>query len=143
MLRGLVTLFVGMTVLLVAAEEDRRTYTISLWIVLTGVLAGFVLGVVFEGWRGLWLSFAGLALGLLLGTVLSLCVHMGWGDTLLYGVIGAIFGPAVVLLAFVVTNALVLIRFLPAVRKRKKLRVAVAPYMVLSTLVAMAWANVL
>jgi prepilin signal peptidase PulO-like enzyme (type II secretory pathway) len=143
MLRFVLTLLVGLVVLVVAAVEDWRSYTISLPLIVVGGMSGMVLAVVFGGWHGVWWSLAGVSLGLVLGTIFSLLFHMGWGDTLLYGMIGAIFGPAVVLLAFAVTNSLVLMRFLLPVLRRQRLRVAVAPYMVLGTVVALVWAHLL
>ncbi|WP_067928324.1 prepilin peptidase [Alicyclobacillus shizuokensis] len=143
MLRFVLTVLVGLIALGVAAVEDRMSYTISLPVVLVGGTSGMVLAVVFGGWRGLWWSLAGIALGLFLGATFSLFLRMGWGDTLLYGMIGAIFGPSVVLLAFAVTNALVLMRFLLPVIRRQRARIAVAPYILLGTLGAVAWSHML
>ncbi|MCL6633335.1 MAG: prepilin peptidase [Alicyclobacillus herbarius] len=143
MLRFMLTVLVGLIVLAVAAVEDRRSFTVSLPVVMVGWLSGMVLAVVFGGWRGLCWSLAGIALGLFLGATFSVLLRMGWGDTLLYGMIGATFGPVVVLLAFAITNSLVLMRFLLPVIRRQRARIAVAPYILLGTLGAVAWSHML
>ena len=141
MLKTVLPWIIGFTVLIFAAIQDRKSYTISLKLILVGMTSGLTLSIFLHGWIGLWGGLFGGVLGLVLGTVLSVFAHMGWGDTLLYGTIGTFFGPTVVYLTFGVTTLFLLVRLLPIVYHKQKVRIAVAPYMVLGTLVASVWAH--
>jgi prepilin peptidase CpaA len=97
-------------VLAVATFTDLRFRRIPNWLVLPFLLAGLVLspwrtdwGCISEGiswhglgqfrWHGLWQSFAGMGLGLLIFGFLFWLGGMGGGDVKLCAALGAWIGP--------------------------------------------------
>lgn len=119
-----------------AAIHDVRHYTIPVYVLLLGVVAGFTAALVSQGWHGAVQSILGGLLGGILGWVLFRMAGLGEGDVLLFLVLGVIFGPVVILSIFVWSNVLVLTRFAVPVLIKQKVRIAVAPYIFAGTVLA-------
>jgi prepilin peptidase CpaA len=98
-------------VVAVAAFMDLRSRRIPNWLVLPFLLAGIVVspwrhdwpGLRQGFWHGLGLSFAGLALGLLVYGFLFWLGGMGAGDVKLCAAIGAWIGPSQLFMAMIIT----------------------------------------
>ncbi|MGA6826338.1 A24 family peptidase [Nitrospira sp. NS4] len=78
----------------VAAVTDLRTYTIPNWLTGPAVLAGITLHTVTTQFTGLVFSLEGAALGFGLFVILYVCGWMGAGDVKLYAAVGSFLGPA-------------------------------------------------
>lgn len=91
-------------VLAVATFTDLRSRRIPNWLVLPFMAAGVGVSVWTQGWQGLFQSFGGLGLGLLLFGVLAALGGMGMGDVKLVAAVGAWVGPSQLFLALVVTG---------------------------------------
>jgi prepilin peptidase CpaA len=127
------------SVLLIAAKEDREHYTISLLPMLLGVVGGLIVSASFYGWRGLVVSLLGGAVGGLLGGLLAWGAKLGAGDVYLYVTLGAIFGPSVIMIIFAMTNVLVLLRMIRPLWQKRQIRIAVAPYILVGTVLSLLW----
>jgi prepilin peptidase CpaA len=92
-----------MTFTLWAAWLDWRTSKIPNWLTVAGFTFGVGMRSVILGWHGAWSSLegAGLALAVLLPVVLL--GALGAGDWKLMGAIGALLGPAAMLVVLLVT----------------------------------------
>lgn len=98
-------------VLAVATFMDLRSRRIPNWLVLPFLLVGVAVspwrhdwpGLRQGFWHGLGLSFAGLALGLLVYGFLFWLGGMGAGDVKLCAAIGAWIGPAQLFMAMIIT----------------------------------------
>jgi prepilin peptidase CpaA len=98
-------------VLAVATFMDLRSRRIPNWLVLPFLLVGVAVspwrhdwpGLRQGFWHGLGLSFAGLALGLLVYGFLFWLGGMGAGDVKLCAAIGAWIGPGQLFLAMIIT----------------------------------------
>lgn len=130
-------LIIGGVVLTWAAIHDLRHYTIPMYVFLLGVVAGLAAALVFNGWHGLLVSVIGGTLGGFLGWVLVRMTRLGEGDALLFLALGVIFGPALILYIFIWSNILVLLRLVVPVLKKQKIRIAVAPYILAGTFLAL------
>lgn len=127
------------SILLIAAKEDRQHYTISLLPMLLGVAGGLIIAASFYGWRGLIVSLLGGAVGGLLGGLLAWGAKLGEGDVYLYVTLGVLFGPSVVMIIFAVTNVLVLLRMVRPLWQKRRIRIAVAPYILAGTVLSLLW----
>ncbi|MCF8567415.1 prepilin peptidase [Alicyclobacillus tolerans] len=121
------------TMLVWATWQDVRSYTIPLVAIVYGVLAGLITAWTFHGGYGLLEAGIGGLLGGGLGWVLVRVVKLGEGDAGLFLALGVIFGPVIVLSVFIASNVLILLRFLVPVLRKKKIRIAVAPYILAAT----------
>jgi prepilin peptidase CpaA len=98
-------------VLAVATFMDMRSRRIPNWLVLPFLLVGVAVspwrhdwpGLRQGFWHGLGMSFAGLALGLLVYGLLFWLGGMGAGDVKLCAAIGAWIGPAQLFIAMIIT----------------------------------------
>jgi prepilin peptidase CpaA len=91
---------------MVAAGFDIRYRRIPNWLVLTGIVTGFVWNLYSSGWSGLGHAAAGLGLGFALYFPLYLLRARGAGDVKLLAAVGAITGPGNVLWIFLLTAIL-------------------------------------
>ena len=130
-------LIIGAVILTWATIHDVRHYRIPVYVLLLGVVAGLAAALVFHGWYGLLLSAIGGTLGGLLGWVLVRMTRLGEGDALLFLALGVTFGSALILYIFIWSNILVLLRFAVPVLKKRKIRIAVAPYILVGTFLAL------
>jgi prepilin peptidase CpaA len=107
----------------IAAVFDIRCRRIPNWLVLAGIIVGCVWNVYSSEWSGLGRSAAGLGLGFVLYFPLYLIRARGAGDVKLLAAVGAITGPANCLWIFLTTAivggviAVVLLLFRGRVRK--------------------------
>lgn len=82
-----------LAVVLGAAVYDVRYRRIPNWLTVSGVLLGLALNTfLYQGWPGLRLSLAGMAVGLGVYFVLYALRAMGAGDAKLMAAVGAIVG---------------------------------------------------
>ena len=81
------------TLTLVAAGFDIRYRRIPNWLVLSGIIAGFVWNVYASGWPGFRHAAFGFGLGFALYFPLYLLKARGAGDVKLLAAAGAIMGP--------------------------------------------------
>ena len=81
-----------LAVAFVAAIYDSRYRRIPNWAVLAGLLLGIGLNAFLFEWDGIWTSFKGIGLALLIYFPLYLLRGMGAGDVKLMAAIGAIVG---------------------------------------------------
>ena len=82
-----------LALLLGAAVYDVRYRRIPNWLTVSGVLLGLALNtILYQGWPGLRLSLAGMAVGLGVYFVLYALRAMGAGDAKLMAAVGAIVG---------------------------------------------------
>lgn len=89
-----------------AAWSDLRTRRIPNWITVPGAALGFILQACYGGLHGALASLAGAALGLGIFLVFYMAGGMGAGDVKLFGAVGALTGPQVLILVFVFTGLL-------------------------------------
>jgi prepilin peptidase CpaA len=82
-----------------AAYQDYRSYHISNILVIFGALLGVVLNTLLPAGIGLFESFAGWGVGLLLLLPLYLLRAMGAGDVKLMAMAGAFLGPQATLIS--------------------------------------------
>lgn len=132
-------IILAFSVLLIAAKEDRQHYTISLLPMILGVVGGLIVSASFYGWRGLTVSLLGGVVGGLLGGLLAWGARLGEGDVYLYVTLGVLFGPSVVMIIFAVTNVLVLLRMIRPLWQKRRIRIAVAPYILVGTVLSLLW----
>lgn len=88
---------------LLAGYADWRTRKIPNWLTVSGFLAGLIMNFVLWGWHNTnWhggkASLEGAALGLIVFLPFVLLRALGAGDWKLMGAVGAIFGPALLVL---------------------------------------------
>jgi prepilin peptidase CpaA len=91
---------------LVAAGFDIRYRRIPNWLVLAGIVTGFIWNLSSSGWSGLGHSAAGLGLGFALYFPLYLLRARGAGDVKLLAAAGAIVGPGNCFWVFLLTAVL-------------------------------------
>jgi prepilin peptidase CpaA len=89
-----------------AAVFDIRFRRIPNWLVLAGIIIGVVWNVYASGWSGLGRAAAGLGLGFVLYFPLYLIRARGAGDVKLLAAVGAITGPANCIWIFLLTAML-------------------------------------
>jgi prepilin peptidase CpaA len=122
LLPGTGQIFLGILVA-TAAIFDIRYRRIPNWLVLAGIIVGFIWNVYTSGWSGLLRASEGLGLGFILYFPLYLIRARGAGDVKLLAAVGAIAGPANCLWIFMLTAilggiiALVILMFRGRVRK--------------------------
>jgi prepilin peptidase CpaA len=85
--------------LCIAAYQDYRSYRISNILVVSGSLLGVLLNTLLPAGIGLFESFAGWGVGLLLLLPLYLLRAMGAGDVKLIAMVGAFLGPQAILIS--------------------------------------------
>ncbi|HVW07752.1 MAG TPA: prepilin peptidase [Bryobacteraceae bacterium] len=78
---------------LTAAVYDVRFRRIPNWLVLAGIITGFVWNLYADGWSGMGHAAEGLGLGFALYFPLYLLKARGAGDVKLLAAVGAIVGP--------------------------------------------------
>jgi prepilin peptidase CpaA len=93
-------------VVVVAGIHDIRTRRIPNWLVLPGLLLGFAVNGILEGWPGLLHAGAGFGLALLVYVPLYLLRAMGAGDVKLMATVGAIVGAGNWFIIFMITGIL-------------------------------------
>lgn len=130
---SVVQLLITGTMLTWATIHDVRHYTIPVGVLLLGGVAGFTAAFVFHGEHGVVESIFGGVLGETLGWILVHMARLGEGDAFLFLALGILLGPILILSIFVWSNVLVLIRLGVPVLKRRKIRIAVAPYIFAGT----------
>ncbi len=91
-------------VVIVAGVFDYRFRRVPNWLTLSAVLVGIGLNSFLFRTPGLWLSFKGLGLALLIYVPLYLLRAVGGGDVKLMAAVGAIAGPANWLAIMVITS---------------------------------------
>lgn len=91
-------------VLAVSTCTDLRSRRIPNWLVFPFLAAGIAASGWFEGWHGIGMSLAGMALGGVLFGVLAAMGGMGMGDVKLCAAIGAWVGPMQLFIALVITG---------------------------------------
>ena len=87
-------------ILLISLLTDVRTKKIPNLLTFPGILAGFIIHGVQDGWPGLGQAVLGLLLGLALLFIPFALGGMGAGDVKLLGAVGALQGADFVLRAF-------------------------------------------
>ena len=90
----------------VAAGFDIRYRRIPNWLVLTGIVTGFIWNLYSSGWSGLLHAAAGLGLGFALYFPLYLLRARGAGDVKLLAAVGCITGPGNCFWIFLLTAIL-------------------------------------
>ena len=85
--------------LCIAAYQDYRSYRIRPLLVVSGALLGVVLNTLLPAGIGLFETFAGWGVGLLLLLPLYLLRAMGAGDVKLMAMAGAFLGPQAILIS--------------------------------------------
>jgi len=105
MLAGAAQILLGILTL-VAAGFDIRYRRIPNWLVLSGIVAGFIWNLYSSGWAGLGHAAAGLGLGFALYFPLYLLRARGAGDVKLLAAAGAIAGPGNCFWIFLLTAVL-------------------------------------
>lgn len=126
-------LFIAGTMLVWATFQDMRDYTIPTLAVVWGVTAGLAVDIAFHGWHGAIGSGLGGLVGGALGYALVRVAKLGEGDAYLFFALGVIFGPLLILFIFGWSNLIVLGRILVPVLKKRKIHIAVAPYILAGT----------
>lgn len=123
--------------LLLAAIQDIKEFTISNILTFAGMLAGLALHIAYSGYNGFWFSMKGLLFGLIVGEIAALITKLGQGDVFLYAALGSFIGPILVSDAFLLTFTILFIRFAPAFLKSNVIhrKIAVAPYIATSALI--------
>jgi prepilin peptidase CpaA len=91
---------------LVAAGFDIRYRRIPNWLVLAGILTGFLWNLYSSGWSGLGHAATGFGLGFALYFPLYLLRARGAGDVKLLAAVGAIVGPGNCFWMFLLTAVL-------------------------------------
>lgn len=104
-LAGTAQILVGLLTV-VAAVFDIRSRRIPNWLVLAGIITGFVWNGFFYGWSGLGHAAAGLGIGFALYFPLYLLRARGAGDVKLLAAVGAIVGPGNCFWVFLLTAIL-------------------------------------
>lgn len=89
---------------MVAAGFDIRYRRIPNWLVLTGIVSGFIWNLYSSGWSGLGHAAAGFGLGFALYFPLYLLRAQGAADVKLLAAVGAITGPGNCLWIFLLTG---------------------------------------
>jgi prepilin peptidase CpaA len=92
----------AMIVGLIAGWIDYRTRRIPNWLTVTGAAIGILMQLVSHGPRGFVMAFEGMLLALVCLLPLVLLRAMGAGDWKLMGALGAILGPALMLIVLTV-----------------------------------------
>jgi len=87
---------------LIAGWIDYRSRRIPNWLTVTGAMLGIFMQLVSHGPRGLVMAFEGMGLALVCLLPLVLLRAMGGGDWKLMGALGAILGPALMLIVLTV-----------------------------------------
>ncbi|HUS07094.1 MAG TPA: prepilin peptidase [Bryobacteraceae bacterium] len=87
-----------------AALTDLRSRTIPNWLVVTGLIAGFLLNIYLDGWAGLRLAAGGFGLALLIYVPMYMLRAMGGGDVKLMAAVGSITGAHNWFLIFLFTS---------------------------------------
>src|ERR1700683_1247040 len=77
---------------------DNATRRIPNWLTVPGVLAGIAAHCIADGWHGFLTSIEGAGLGLAILFPLVVLKALGAGDWKLMGAIGAMVGPAMLVL---------------------------------------------
>jgi prepilin peptidase CpaA len=90
----------------IAAIFDIRYRRIPNWLVLAGLIVGLVWNVYASGWSGLLRASEGLGLGFVLYFPLYLIRARGAGDVKLLAAVGAVAGPGNVVWIFILTAVL-------------------------------------
>lgn len=85
-LAALIPLTIGVT------YHDVRYRRVPNMLVLTALIAGFVINISFGGWHGLGNSLVGFAFGFIPMLLLHIFGSMGAGDVKLAGAVGTILG---------------------------------------------------
>ena len=104
-LAGVAQILLGILTM-VAAGFDIRYRRIPNWLVLTGIVTGFIWNLYSSGWPGLGHAAAGFGLGFALYFPLYLLRARGAGDVKLLAAVGAITGPGNCLWIFLLTAIL-------------------------------------
>ena len=86
---------------LIAAFTDLRKREIPNWLTVGGVAAGLALNTWISGWAGLKSAALGLGLAALVFVPIFVMRWLGGGDVKLMAAIGALAGPANVMVIFV------------------------------------------
>ncbi len=93
-------------VVVVAGISDIRSRRIPNWVVLSGLIAGFVGHGVLDGWGGIGTAALGFGLACLIYVPLYMLRGMGGGDLKLMAAVGALAGPMNWLYIFIFTAIL-------------------------------------
>lgn len=120
-----------------ATMEDVKSYTITLLPILLGTIGGLVVSITFHGWRGIVESVVGGLVGGGIGWLFVRGVRLGEGDALLYLALGTIFGASTVMVIVGISQLLVLIRFVKPLVQKRKICVAVVPYIATGTAIVL------
>ncbi len=100
-------LLVAVTVIcFIGALTDLRSRRIPNWLTLGALPIGLLAGGILGGWPGLFLSFAGMVLALLIYFPLYLLRAMGAGDAKLMAAIGSFIGPVMWIHLFIFASIL-------------------------------------
>lgn len=91
-------------VLAVATCTDLRSRRIPNWLVFPFLVAGIAVSGLLQGWHGIAMSLAGMALGAVLFGIVAAVGGMGMGDVKLCAAIGAWVGPLQLVIALVITG---------------------------------------
>jgi prepilin peptidase CpaA len=92
----------AMAVGLIAGWIDYRSRRIPNWLTVTGAALGIPVQLMLHGWHGMAISIEGMGLALMCLLPLVLLRAMGAGDWKLMGALGAILGPALMLIVLTV-----------------------------------------
>src|SRR5689334_15678353 len=86
--------------------HDVRYRRIPNMLVLSALIAGLAINLVFAGWHGLGSSFLGFGLGFIPMLLLHIFGAMGAGDVKLFGAVGTILGVTVMPITLVLVAML-------------------------------------
>jgi prepilin peptidase CpaA len=86
--------------------HDVRYRRIPNMLVLTALIAGLAINLLFGGWHGLGSSFLGFGLGFIPMLLLHIFGAMGAGDVKLFGAVGTILGVSVMPITLVLVAML-------------------------------------
>lgn len=117
--------------------EDLKTYTMSLFPMLFSIIGGLVVSFMYHGWHGLIESVIGAVVGGGIGWLLMWGAKLGEGDVLLYIALGVLFGAPTVMTIIGLSSVLVALRLITPMLQHQKIRVAVAPYIALGTVISL------